>query len=97
MCKDIKDKLREAVAEGQLPLTCGEEEFTWQLLNGKDQTHGTTWSLKAAYDLLQESFDPIIDGVSGQDLLHGMVFARKQGEWDHTGMFTAVLRHKVLY
>lgn len=66
-----------------------------QLLHGKDGSHGTTWALKACYEILQESFDPIIDQVSRQDLVKGMVYSEQQGEWDHTGMFTAILRHKV--
>ena len=66
-----------------------------QLLHGKDGSHGTTWALKACYEILQESFDPIIDQVSRQDLVRGMVYSEQQGEWDHTGMFTAILRHKV--
>lgn len=69
-------------------------EYQWQLLHGKDGSHSTTWALKACYEILQESFDPIIDQVSGQDLVKGMVFSVQQGEWDHTGMFAAILRYK---
>ncbi|KAK9836206.1 hypothetical protein WJX84_010859, partial [Apatococcus fuscideae] len=40
------------------------------------------------------SFDPIIDRVSGKDLLEAMVFAREVGDWDFHGMHTAILYHE---
>ena len=91
-CKEIHAALRARVAEGSFNI---DADYQWQLLHGKDGSHATTWALKACYEILQESFDPIIDQVSGQDLVRGMVHSMQQGEWDHTGMFTAVLRHKV--
>lgn len=42
----------------------------------------------------QESFDPILDVVTGQDLLPRMVYAETLGDWDFQGMHTLVLRHK---
>ena len=72
-----------------------DEDYQWQLLHGKDGTHGTTWSLKGAHEILNDGFDPILDQLSGQDLLKPMVYSEKQGEWDYSGMFTAVLRHGV--
>ena len=44
---------------------------------------------------MQESFDPIIDAVSGQDLLPGMVYRLQQGDWEHSGFFAIILRQKV--
>ena len=72
-----------------------DEDYQWQLLHGKDGTHGTTWALKGAHEILNDGFDPILDQLSGQDLLKPMVYSEKQGEWDYSGMFTAVLRHRV--
>jgi hypothetical protein len=65
------------------------------LMQGKDGTIATTWALKAVHDILCESFDPIMDLVSGADLMPAMVYARELGGWDYTGMFTALLRFKV--
>ncbi|KAK9810346.1 hypothetical protein WJX72_009121 [[Myrmecia] bisecta] len=90
-CHSINDSLRARVLAGPVPIS---GDHTWQLLRGKDGTHATTWALKSAAELLQESFDPIIDIISGQDLLNVMVYAQELGEWDYTGMYTAVLRHK---
>lgn len=62
---------------------------------GRDGSHATTWALKAAKDILTESFDPILDGITGRDLLDLMVYAQGAPPWDYTGMHTAVLRHRV--
>lgn len=61
---------------------------------GRDGSHGTTWALKAAKDILTESFDPIVD-VAGQDLLELMVGAQVSPPWDYSGMHTAILRYRV--
>ena len=45
--------------------------------------------------ILHESFDPIIDLTTGQDLLPVMVYAQELGAWDYTGMYSAVLQHQV--
>jgi hypothetical protein len=67
----------------------------WWLLQGRDGAHATTWALKAARDLLSESFDPIIDAITGRDMLAMMVMAQATGPWDYTGMHCVLLRHKV--
>ena len=72
-----------------------DEDYQWQILHGKDGTHGTTWALKGAYDILDEGFDPILDQITEQDLIKAMVYSEKQGEWDYTGMFAAILKYKV--
>ena len=51
----------------------------------------TDWSLNGA----QESFDPIIDIGTGQDLVQAMVYAQALGDWDFTGMFTLILYRQV--
>ena len=43
---------------------------------------------------VQESFDPIQDIVSGQDLLPCMVMAETLGEWDFQGMHIIMLRQR---
>ena len=49
----------------------------------------------AAQEILAESFDPIVELATGADLMPAMVYAQELGAWDYTGMFTAVLRHRV--
>ncbi len=65
------------------------------LVQGKDGSHATTWALKAAREILAESFDPIIDAVTARDMLAMMVLAQAAGPWDYTGMHVALLRHRV--
>ena len=91
-CKDIHHALRERVEQGAVDLG---DDYQWQLLHGKDGTTSTTWQLKGCQDILEESFDPIIDQISKQNLVKGMVYSEQQGEWDHSGMFAAVLKYKV--
>jgi hypothetical protein len=50
---------------------------------------------RAAQEILAESFDPIVELATGADLMPAMVYAQELGAWDYTGMFTAVLRHRV--
>lgn len=44
--------------------------------------------------LPQESFDPIRDGPTKEDLLPKMVFATQHGEFDFQGMYSVLLRHR---
>ena len=33
--------------------------------------------------------------TTGADLMLAMVYAQELGDWDYSGMYTAVLKHKV--
>lgn len=68
--------------------------YSWQVLNGKDGTMYTTYSVKAAAEILQESFDPIIDLSTNTDLLPLMLYAKQYGDWDYRGVYTLLLRHR---
>ena len=46
-------------------------------------------------DILIESFDPIVELTTGADLMVAMVYAQELGDWDYSGMYTAVLKFKV--
>ena len=46
-------------------------------------------------DILTESFDPIMELTTGADLMMAMVYAQELGDWDYSGMYTAVLKFKV--
>lgn len=48
-----------------------------------------------AQDILTESFDPIVELTTGADLMIAMVYAQELGDWDYSGMYTAVLKFKV--
>ena len=44
--------------------------------------------------IIQESFDPIIDEATKENLLLLMTNAEVKGEHDYTGMYTALLTHQ---
>ena len=44
--------------------------------------------------MLQESFDPIIDKATKENLLLLMTKAEVKGEYDYRGMYTALLTHQ---
>ncbi len=67
-------------------------EYTWHLIRGK--TPKTAKPLEQVMEILQESFDPIIDVTTQEDLLQRMVYAQPLGEFDFQGMFTILLRHR---
>lgn len=43
---------------------------------------------------VQESFDPIIDNGTGEDLLPRMVHAESAGDYDFQGMYAILLRYR---
>jgi hypothetical protein len=58
--------------------------------------HWLTGAFNAcAQEILGESFDPITELRTGADLMGAMVQAAELGDWDYTGMLTALLRHRV--
>ena len=77
-----------------LPIAPLASDYTWQMLNGRDGKIYTTYSVKAAADILQESFDPIVDLSTGTDLLPLMLYAHQYGDWDYRGVYTLLLRYK---
>ena len=92
-CSTIHDKLRIQVAAGPQP---AGQDYVWQLYRGKEAFNaGTTWALKAAHEIMQEGFDPIVDAATGADLIQIMVYAQQAGDWDYTGAHAIVLRHRV--
>ncbi len=75
-CTSVKDLLKAWVAAGDVPLT---QSHSWQLLNGKDGSISTGKTLRVALDLLQSSFDPIMDANNETDLLPKIVYATVRG------------------
>lgn len=89
----MKEALGRVVALGDqvVPFSTGH---SWQVMRGKDGPRGTGRVLHTALEILQESFDPILDVPTQQDLLPAMVQAGQVGEWDFQGMHTIILRYK---
>ena len=93
-CTGINEGLRKALEAGEVDLGGGS---SWRLLHGSKARPQDSEFLETARTILQTSFDPIIDKVSGKDLLEAMVFAQDEvGDWDFRGMHTALLFHEVL-
>ena len=91
-CHRISGSLRRVVAAGERPLPPGTHAL--HILRGRDGSRPTDAALRTATDLLAEAFDPILDAGTGLDLTTAMVSASQLGDWDYTGMFTALLKHK---
>lgn len=92
-CERIRAHINAAIQGQQMDIP-GYPSHTWQVFRGKDGRSGTGWSLRAAQEILQESFDPIMDLGSNTDLLPVMLYARRAGEWDYSNCLTLLLRHK---
>eukprot|EP00798_Chlamydomonas_sp_ICE-L_P014358 gene14358-20355_t len=107
-CKRVRGELLGLVEQGET--VCSPDGHTWQVFHGDDGTEDTLATMQVIQDILQESFDPIIDvvviqgilgesfdpiiDVSGQDLLPKMVEAGVLGDWHFEGMFTILLKHR---
>ena len=61
----------------------------------EDPAHVSGLKLCLLQDILTESFDPIVELTTGADLMMAMVYAQELGDWDYSGMYTAVLKFKV--
>ncbi|XP_021730041.1 uncharacterized protein LOC110697016 [Chenopodium quinoa] len=66
-------------------------EVSWRLLSGKIASPETRPLLSQAVAIFHESFAPIIDVVSGHDLIPAMVYGRNVGGQEYGGMYCAVL------
>ncbi|MEW5305992.1 MAG: hypothetical protein WDW36_008498 [Sanguina aurantia] len=96
-CRHIRTQMHLHLNDGEQHADgCGANGggYTWQLLKGKHGSKSSSRVLASALGILQDSFDPIICAVSGQDLLPKMVQATTIGEWDFTNMYTALLHHR---
>jgi len=70
------------------------EDYSWQILNGNDGTEETSKAIQEATDLLEESFDPIVDLSTNTDLLPLMINAEQYSDWDYRGVHTIVLKYR---
>ncbi|KAL9228089.1 hypothetical protein vseg_003703 [Gypsophila vaccaria] len=68
-----------------------EVDVSWRLLSGKIASPETRPLLSQAVAIFHESFAPIVEVVSGHDLIPAMVYGRNVGGQEYGGMYCAVL------
>ncbi|KAK3274771.1 hypothetical protein CYMTET_17056 [Cymbomonas tetramitiformis] len=94
-CQDIQVALKRQVARGVQPVYAHMPEAaggpTWQLIHGRESSARL---LQTASSILQESFEPIRDLASGQNLVPMMVHSETEKEHDFQGMYTIILNDK---
>lgn len=68
-----------------------DNDVRWRLLSGKTCPPDAKLLLSEAVTIFHESFDPIVDAVTGRDLIPSMVYGREVRDQDFGGMYCAVL------
>eukprot|EP00798_Chlamydomonas_sp_ICE-L_P021733 gene21732-28755_t len=91
-CTGVRDDLLELVEQGEM--TCSEDGHTWQVFHGRNGEEASDEALDTVTRTLQESFVPIIDSSTNEDLLPKMVDASATGDWHFEGMFSLLLKHR---
>ncbi|KAK9723936.1 hypothetical protein RND81_05G035600 [Saponaria officinalis] len=71
--------------------SAAEADVSWRLLSGKIASPETRPLLSQAVAIFHESFAPIVEVVSGHDLIPAMVYGRNAGGQEYGGMYCAVL------
>ncbi|KAG0474619.1 hypothetical protein HPP92_014305 [Vanilla planifolia] len=66
-------------------------DVRWRLLCGKNDSAEDKLLLSQAVSLFRESFDPIVDPISGRDLIPFMVYGRNMRDQDFGGVYCMVL------
>ncbi|KAJ7298823.1 hypothetical protein O6H91_Y392000 [Diphasiastrum complanatum] len=66
--------------------------LTWQILHGKRKSSQQGTVLDDVMDIFSECFDPIVDAVSGEDLIPLMVYSHTKGDQEFGGMHCIVLK-----
>ncbi|KAF6171565.1 hypothetical protein GIB67_018089 [Kingdonia uniflora] len=66
-------------------------DVRWTLLSGKVASSESRSLLSKAVAIFHNRFDPIVDAITGRDLIPCMVFGRNMREQDFGGMYCAVL------
>ncbi|KAK2655022.1 hypothetical protein Ddye_008074 [Dipteronia dyeriana] len=71
--------------------TVSDIDVRWRLLSGKTVTPETRFLLSQAVAIFHDCFDPIVDAVSGRDLIPSMVYGRNLRGQEFGGMYCAIL------
>ncbi|XP_073102558.1 uncharacterized protein [Elaeis guineensis] len=66
-------------------------DIRWRLLSGKTADAESKLLLSKAVAIFHESFDPIVDAVTGRDLIPTMVYGRTVRDQDYGGMYCILL------
>ncbi|KAG1361365.1 putative increased DNA methylation 1 [Cocos nucifera] len=66
-------------------------DIRWRLLSGKTADAESKLLLSKAVAIFHESFDPIVDAVTGRDLIPTMVYGRTVRDQDYGGMYCVLL------
>ncbi|KAH9671017.1 PHD-type domain-containing protein [Citrus sinensis] len=71
--------------------TVSDIDVRWRLLSGKAATPETRLLLSQAVAIFHDCFDPIVDSISGRDLIPSMVYGRNLRGQEFGGMYCAIL------
>ncbi|XP_020588807.1 uncharacterized protein LOC110030435 [Phalaenopsis equestris] len=66
-------------------------DVRWKLLSGKHDPECSKHLLSQTVSLFHESFDPIVEPISGRDLIPFMVYGRNMRDQDFGGMYCMAL------
>ncbi|KAK8916809.1 Zinc finger CCCH domain-containing protein 19 [Platanthera zijinensis] len=69
-------------------------DVRWRLLSGRSDYDDSKLLLSQAVSIFRESFDPIIDPISGRDLMPSMVYGKNMRRQDYGGVYCMVLTLK---
>ncbi|KAL5743057.1 hypothetical protein ACOSP7_029789 [Xanthoceras sorbifolium] len=84
------DAIRKRYMEKGLE-TVGDVDVRWRLLSGKTATPEIRYLLSQAVEIFHDCFDPIVDSVSGRDLIPSMVYGRNLRGQEFGGLYCAIL------
>lgn len=82
--------IKKKYAENGLE-TISDIDVRWRLLSGKAATPETRLLLSQTVAIFHDCFDPIVDSISGRDLIPSMVYGRNLRGQEFGGMYCAIL------
>ncbi|WOL17342.1 hypothetical protein Cni_G26133 [Canna indica] len=105
-CSRIRNALQEFLQHGAQSLSFSDIEnikkkcdintevsadIRWRLLSGRTLEADSKVLLSRAVAIFHESFDPIVEAITGRDLIPSMVYGRTVRDQDFGGMYCPVL------
>ncbi|PKA46630.1 chromodomain-helicase-DNA-binding protein 4 [Apostasia shenzhenica] len=89
--KELETNILKRKLEGKGLSTVVAGDVRWRLLSGKNESNDSKLLLSQAVSIFRESFDPIVEPISGRDLIPFMVYGRTVRDQDFGGMYCMVL------
>mmetsp|Transcript_13830 Transcript_13830/g.39159 ORF Transcript_13830/g.39159 Transcript_13830/m.39159 type:complete len:924 (+) Transcript_13830:273-3044(+) len=89
-CRTVHAVLAAQVEKGPISIPSDGLPMTWQILRSNKEQSGPG-ELKVVQEILQQSFDPIMELTTNTDLLPVMVASGTFREWDYSGMHCLLL------